>query len=103
MDQSYQQQNPISQTPPKNWLVESILATIFCCLPLGIVGIVYATQVNSKFAAGDYEGALASSREAGRWTKLSVFIHLALIVLSLIFLFAFGGWAIMQGRFNNDY
>ncbi|MES2882212.1 MAG: CD225/dispanin family protein, partial [Bacteroidota bacterium] len=37
---------------PKNWLVESILVTIFCCLPFGIVGIVNAAQVNSKFAAG---------------------------------------------------
>lgn len=27
-------------TMPKTWLVESILVTLFCCLPFGIVGIV---------------------------------------------------------------
>src|SRR3990172_6476576 len=36
-----------------NYLVHAILCTLFCCLPLGIVAIVYAAQVNSKAAAGD--------------------------------------------------
>ena len=54
---------------PKNWLVESILVTIFCCLPFGIVGIVNAASVNSKFNSGDYEGALNSARRAGNWAK----------------------------------
>jgi hypothetical protein len=27
-------------------------------MPFGIVGIVFAAQVNAKFDAGDYEGAL---------------------------------------------
>jgi hypothetical protein len=101
--ESYGPNTSIPQQPPKNWLVESILATIFCCLPLGIVGIVYATQVNGKFAAGDYEGALASSKEAARWTKLSFLIYIGLLVLSFIFLFVFGGWAILQGTLRNRY
>jgi len=76
MDQNYQQQ-PYQQQPviqPKNWLVESILVTIFCCLPFGIVGIVFASQVNSKFAGGDYAGAEKASKEAGKWTKIGIFI-----------------------------
>lgn len=52
---------------PKNYLLESILTTICCCLPLGIVGIVFASQVNSKYALGDYEGALQASKEAKKW------------------------------------
>ena len=31
-----------------NYLVQAILVTIFCCLPFGIVSIVYAAQVNGK-------------------------------------------------------
>ena len=31
--------------PPKNWLIESILVTLFCCLPLGIAGIINASKV----------------------------------------------------------
>ena len=35
-----------------NHLVWAILSTLFCCLPLGIVSIVFAAQVNGKLAAG---------------------------------------------------
>ena len=57
----------MDQVRPKNYLVESILTTICCCMPLGIVGIVFASQVNSKYALGDYEGALQASNEAKKW------------------------------------
>ena len=40
--------------PPPNYLVWAILSTLFCCLPLGIVSIVFSSQVNSKLTAGDY-------------------------------------------------
>ncbi|MBK7946288.1 MAG: CD225/dispanin family protein [Flavobacteriales bacterium] len=49
-------------TRPKNWLVESILVTLFCCLPFGIVGIINAASVNSKFDAGDIAGAETASK-----------------------------------------
>ena len=47
-----------------NHLVGAILATLFCCLPFGIVAIVYAAGVNGKIAAGDIAGAEASSKKA---------------------------------------
>ena len=47
-----------------NYLVQAILVTIFCCLPLGIVAIIFAAQVNGKVAAGDIAGAQSSSRTA---------------------------------------
>lgn len=70
---------------PKNWLVESILVTLFCCLPFGIVGIINAANVNSRYDTGDIAGALAASKEAGRWTKIGFFVMLGLIALWLIF------------------
>jgi len=60
--------------PPKTWLLESILATLFCCLPFGIAGIVNAAKVESRFYAGDIEGAKRASQEAGKWTKVSFWI-----------------------------
>lgn len=78
------QQNSYRPTVPKNWLVESILVTIFCCLPFGIAGIVNASQVNSRYAAGDYEGAERASKEAGKWTKIAFFIGLGLLALYLL-------------------
>lgn len=70
---------------PKNWLVESILVTLFCCLPFGIVGIVFASQVNSKYDTGDYEGAWRASRDAGKWTKIGFFLGIAGIAIMIIF------------------
>jgi hypothetical protein len=100
MDQSL----PGGQMPPprpKNWLVESILVTLFCCLPFGIVGIVNASSVNGKYDAGDYAGALYSSQQAGKWTKIGFWIGLAVIVLYLIFVFAFGlSFLTMWGQHN---
>jgi hypothetical protein len=72
------------QNPPKNWLAESILVTIFCCLPFGIVGIINSAQVNSKFAAGDYDGAQRASKEAGKWTKIGFFTGIGLLVLYIL-------------------
>jgi hypothetical protein len=86
------------QVPPKTWLVESILITIFCCLPFGIVGIVYASKVESRFYAGQIEASLKASRDAGKWTKLGFWLGLAywLICIGLyvgIFTFGFLGAA----------
>jgi hypothetical protein len=76
------------QAPPKTWLVESILVTLFCCLPFGIVGIVNAANVESRFRTGDIAGAERASREAGRWTKIGFFVGLGFIVLYFLLIFS---------------
>ena len=43
--------------PPDNKLVWSILVTLFCCLPFGVVAIIKSAEVNSKWNAGDVAGA----------------------------------------------
>ena len=50
-----------------SYLVPAILVTVFCCLPFGIVSIVYAAQVNAKLAAGDVAGAMHASNSAKTW------------------------------------
>lgn len=55
------------QTHIPNYLVPAILTTLFCCLPFGIVSIVYAAQVNGQVAAGSRAGALDNSRKARTW------------------------------------
>jgi hypothetical protein len=98
MEYTTQQQPIVPPIRPKNWLAESILVTIFCCLPFGIVGIVFAAQVNSKYDAGDYTGAQNASRDAGKWTKVSFFVGIAQIVLGCIWAFFMGGWALWRSR-----
>ena len=72
----FQQQNP-----PKSYLVESILVTVFCCMPFGIVGIVNAANVESRFKNGDYDGAEKASQEAKKWTTISFWAGLVFAIL----------------------
>lgn len=91
----------MEQPQPKNYLLESILITIFCCQPFGIVGIVFASQVNSKYAIGDYEGAVQASKEAKKWTKWGFITGL---VAGILFLLIYGiifFFALQSGEFND--
>lgn len=72
-------------SPPPNYLVHAILATIFCCLPLGIASIVFAAQVNGKYASGDYAGAQEASRKAKQFAIWSAVIGVAGLALYVVF------------------
>ena len=90
----------MDQKPPKNYLTESILVTVLCCLPFGIAGIVFASQVNTKFAAGDYEGAIASSKRAKKWMYWGLILSILYYVIIYFFLFSILGIAVL-GFGNN--
>jgi interferon-induced transmembrane protein len=62
-----------------NYLVPAIIS-LFCCLPLGIVGVIFAAQVNGKVAAGDTAGALDAAKKA----KLFSFIAIGLGLLGIV-------------------
>ena len=87
--EKYQGQ-PVGARPENvpNYLVQAILVTLFCCLPMGIVAIVFAAQVNGKLQAGDHEGALQASSTAKLWCWISFGSGL---VLAGIYLLFFGG------------
>ena len=87
---------PYFETPlvqPKNWLIESIVITIFCCMPFGIVGIVLSSLVDKYWREGDKEVAIKLSNEAGKWVKYG-FIF-GLIVGAIYFMLIMSG--IMPG------
>ena len=91
------QQTPgANQLQPKTWLVESILVTLFCCLPFGIAAIVNAANVSSKFSAGDIEGANRASEQAGKWTKWAFGVGIAGILIYIIVMVALGGFAALS-------
>lgn len=89
-------QQPYGGGPAQNvpdYLVWSILATLFCCIPLGIVAIVKAAGANSKKAAGDYYGAMQDANAAKTWLWWSFGLGLAgyLIYIAIVVLtFAMG-------------
>ncbi|MBK7215316.1 MAG: CD225/dispanin family protein [Bacteroidales bacterium] len=72
--------------PPKTWLVESILVTLFCCLPFGIAGIINAAKVETRFYAGDFMGAQQASSEAGKWTKIGFWIGLGVFIIYILYI-----------------
>ena len=81
---------------PKNYLVESILVTLLCCLPLGIVGIIFASQVNSKYDAGDIDGAIKASKDAKKFMTWGLIAGIIIVVLYLIFILGIGGLAVLN-------
>ncbi len=56
---------------PDSLLIWSILSTVLCCLPLGIVAIVYSTKVDSLWAQGAYQEAEQAAKNAKTWCILS--------------------------------
>ena len=67
-----------------NYLWQSIVATLLCCMPFGIVAIVFAAKVDSLAASGDIAGAQAASKSARTWLNAAVACGLVVIVLYFI-------------------
>lgn len=61
---------------PPTYLVWSILTMLFCCIPTGIVAIIYSSKVSSRYTTGDYEGAKKASEAAGIWILVTVVLGL---------------------------
>lgn len=72
---------------PNSWHVPSILATILCCLPFGVIGIVYASKVNSLYFAGKYDEAVRNANIARNWTIASIISALIYAIFVGISLF----------------
>ena len=73
-----------TSAPVPNYLVGSILATLFCCLPTGIASIVFASRANSKAAIGDIAGALADASKAKTWLWISVIPGFLIPVIGIL-------------------
>lgn len=73
-----------SAAKPDNNLVLSIFSTICCCIPTGIAAIIYAAQVDAKWASGDFIGAQKSSEEAKKWSFISIGLGIAVTAVYLL-------------------
>ncbi len=80
----YPPQPPAGQAPNSN-LVWSILVTIFCCIPFGIVAIVKSSQVNGLWAQGRYADAQAAADSARKWIIWSVVVGLIVNAIVITF------------------
>ena len=82
--QNYQQQNYSYEAPPSSNLVWAILTTLFCCMPLGIVSIVYASKVESFWSIGQKEAAYDASNKAKKW---AIWAALSAVILWVVYFF----------------
>ncbi|XP_016424574.1 proline-rich transmembrane protein 1-like [Sinocyclocheilus rhinocerous] len=73
------------QSPlPKDYLVESLLVTIFCCIMSGLVAVMYSYETRAALTRGDIREAEKTSQKAR-----------LLVMFSLMFgTFVFVGWII---------
>lgn len=69
----------------QNHLVVSILSTLFCCLPLGIVAIVYASKVDGHLRRGDVIGAQLAANSAKTWSTIAIVAGLLVIGANVLF------------------
>jgi len=76
-------------TAPSNNLALAIIATVvsllFCCLPHGVISLIFALQVDKKAQAGDIQGAMNAAKQAKIWAFVSIAVAIVSLVLSLIF------------------
>ena len=86
------QQPAYNNAPPRpdNNMVWAILSTILCCLPLGIVAIIKASNVNSLYDRGDYAGAEEAAKSAKTWAMWGAISALIIWVLYILLVVVFG-------------
>ena len=69
--------------PPRiaSYLIWSIISTLCCCLPLGVVAIIFSIDCKSDWVAGRYESAKSNSH----WAFYCNVICLICLIVGLIF------------------
>lgn len=86
--------------PIKNYLVESIIVTAICCLPLGIVALLHSLRVDNEIARGDYASAQRSADLAKKysiWGAAGYFIFVGAVFVFALLLALFS-----EPRFEPD-
>lgn len=95
----YNQQPPMIK--PDSGLVWAILSTVLCCLPFGIVSIVYATKVDTLWYENRFNEACDAAHKAKMWALASAVCSCvgAIIVWSFVFFFSAGSAMISSALF----
>lgn len=67
-------------------IISTVITTCLCCLPIGIVAIVYSSRVNGKLEAGDIDGARRDSENAKTWCWVTTGLGIFGLLINLVFL-----------------
>lgn len=92
-----------NSNPPKpdNYLVMAIIGTVLglcsCIgLVLGIIAIVFATQVDSKYNMGDFDGAMKASSNAKILSIIALVFGILGVIGNIIYMIVVGGSILSQ-------
>jgi hypothetical protein len=80
----YQAVNEPQIQKPDNLLVWSILATVLCCMPAGVVAIVYSNKVNTLWGAHNYTGAQEAANTAKTWCFISLGLGVVAVIIGFM-------------------
>jgi hypothetical protein len=90
----YAEPSPSDPYAPSDWsdaanipdyLIWNVLSTLFCCMPIGIAGIIFSIQTNSAKTRGDFEAAARHSSTAKTLLIVGVCVGGLQILLSLAY------------------
>ncbi len=75
-----------------NYMWQSIVATLICCLPFGIPAIVYASKVEPFLRQGNVQAAKEASAKAKMWCNIAAGVG---FIVGLL-------WALAGGLSNSS-
>lgn len=77
-------ENSSSNVSVNDYLAWNILATILCCLPLGIAGIIFSCAAKSAARVGDFQTARSKAATAKTLFFISLVIGLIVILGGIV-------------------
>ena len=69
---------------PDNHLVWAILCTVLCCLPFGIVSLVYSNKVSGLWSQGRWAEAQAAADNAKKWAIIGAIVGAVTAVIIVV-------------------
>lgn len=88
-----------SMEKPQKYLIPIIITMFCCCMPAGVVALIYSCQIDSKYNMGDYDGAMKASKTAKTW----MFVALGGGLLVWLLYIAYIVFLVMAGSTGRYY
>jgi drug/metabolite transporter (DMT)-like permease len=73
---------------PDSNLVWGILCAVLCCLPFGVVSIVYSSRVSGLWMQGRYAEAQAAADNAKKWAIWGAVAGVVFGIIYAVFMFS---------------